>query len=146
MFFYSKKSLSFLNEVDPLLKTLALNVLKYSYIDIAIVEGKRTDEQQLKKYNTRINGKRVTFCDGIKNRSKHQIPKNKKNDPNIKVEAFDFVCLIKGKITYDIKYYYYIVGLMESEARKLGINIKCGIWFKDKDGKPFEDGGHVEKT
>jgi len=144
-FFFSKSSFSNLDGVVLVLRTLALNVLKQSHIDIAIVEGKRTGEQQLKKYNTIINGKRITFCDGVKNRSKHQVPIDKKDDPNAKAEAFDFVCLIGGKVTYKIKYYYYIVGLMESEARRLGVNIRCGIWFKDKNGKPFEDGGHIEK-
>ena len=43
-----------------------------------------------------------------------------------------------NKITYDIKYYYYIVGLVEEISRKLNIKVNSGIWWS------FEDGGHVE--
>ena len=63
MFYYSKKSIEFLHEIHPQLKILALNVLRISNIDIAIVEGVRTLERQQTLYK-----RGVSFCDGIKNK------------------------------------------------------------------------------
>ena len=122
MFKYSKKSLNILNKVDEKLQLIFNELIRITKIDVGIVSGLRTAEEQIGCFK---NGK--SHCDGIKNKSKHQIGL-----------AVDFVCYKDNKITYDIKYYYYVVGLIEKIALDLDIKIQSGIWWS------FEDGGHVE--
>lgn len=122
MFKFSKKSLQILSSVKVQLQDLMNEIIKVSKIDIGIIAGIRTAEEQNYIYNSQ-----ASKCDGYINRSKHQ-------DGN----AIDFICYKNNKITYNIKYYYYIVGLAEEIARKLNIKINCGIWWS------FEDGGHIE--
>ena len=122
MFKYSKKSKDLLNGVDPQLKTLMNEVLKQSKLDIGITYGIRTAEEQ--RY---IFDSGASRCDGVIKTSKHQLGL-----------AVDFVVYYKGKLTYNIKYYYYIVGLIEVISKQLNIKARSGIWWS------FEDGGHVE--
>ena len=125
MFRFSKKSLDMLsNKVNPQLQDLMNRIIKVSKIDIGIIAGFRTAEEQNYIYNSQ-----ASKCDGYIKKSKHQ-------DGN----AIDFICYDNkdNKITYNIKYYYYIVGLAEQIARELNIKINCGIWWS------FEDGGHIE--
>lgn len=122
MFKFSKKSKDILSEVDKQLQDLMNEVIKVSKIDIGIIYGYRTAEEQNYIFNSQ-----ASKCDGYIKRSKHQDKK-----------AIDFICYKDNKITYDIKYYYYIVGLVEEISRKLNIKVNCGIWWS------FEDGGHVE--
>lgn len=123
MFKFSQKSLNKLSTVDARLQLLAKEVLKISKVDFGISYGLRTDTEQQEIYKTG-----ASRCDGVINRSKHQDGK-----------AFDFVCYINNKITFEKKYYYYIVGLMQVTASQLNININCGVWFKN-----LEDCGHIE--
>ena len=122
MFKYSKKSLNILNKVDNRLRIIFYELIKITKIDVGITYGIRTLEEQQAIFN---NGK--SQCDGVKNVSKHQIG-----------QAVDFVCYKDNKYTTDIKYYYYVVGLIEKIALDLDIKIQSGIWWT------FEDGGHVE--
>lgn len=122
MFKFSKKSLQILSSVKVQLQDLMNEIIKVSKIDIGIIAGIRTAEEQNYIYNSQ-----ASKCDGYVKRSKHQDGL-----------AIDFICYKDNKITYDIKYYYYIVGLAEEIARKLNIKINCGIWWS------FEDGRHIE--
>lgn len=119
---FSKKSLEKLNGVDERLQTLANEVLKISKVDFGISYGLRTKTEQQEIYKSG-----ASQCDGIIKRSKHQDGL-----------AFDFVCYINNKITFEKKYYYYIVGLMQIIATQLNIEITCGVWWS------FEDCGHIE--
>ena len=122
MFKFSKKSLAILKTVDKSLQDLMNEVIKVSKIDIGIIAGYRTAEEQNYIFNSG-----ASQCDGYVKKSKHQ-----------KKQAIDFVCYKNNKVVYDIKYYYYVVGLIEQIARQLNIKIQSGIWWS------FEDGGHVE--
>lgn len=122
MFNFSKKSLDKLNGVDDRLQLLAKEVLKISKIDFGISYGIRSDEEQHQIF---LSG--ASQCDGITKRSKHQDGL-----------AFDFICYVDNKLTFEKKYYYYIVGLMQVIATQLNINITCGVWWS------FEDCGHIE--
>jgi len=122
MFKFSKRSISILETVDERLQLLAKEVLKISKVDFGISYGLRTDTEQQDIYKSG-----ASHCDGIINRSKHQDAK-----------AFDFVCYINNKITFEKKYYYYIVGLMQAVASQLNIGITSGIWWS------FEDCGHIQ--
>jgi peptidoglycan LD-endopeptidase CwlK len=122
MFKFSEKSEQLLNTVDKRLVNLAKEVIKISKIDIGISYGLRDLATQQKLF-----AKGVSQCNGIDKRSKHQDGL-----------AIDFVCYINGEITYDKKYYYYVVGLMQAIATQLNISITCGVWWS------FEDCGHIE--
>lgn len=122
MFKYSKKSLERLSTIDKKLQDLFNEVIKISKIDIGISFGIRSLEEQQKVFNDR-----KSMCDGIIKKSKHQDGL-----------AVDFICFVNSKLTYEIKYYYYIVGLCEEIARRLNIDVQSGIWWS------FEDGGHIE--
>lgn len=119
---FSKKSLDKLNGVDDRLQLLAKEVLKISKIDIGISFGLRNETEQQEIYKSG-----ASQCDGIIKRSKHQDGL-----------AFDFVCYVDNKITFEKKYYYYIVGLMQVIANQLNIDITSGVWWS------FEDCGHIE--
>ena len=122
MFKYSKKSLNILNTVDNRLRIIFYELIKITKIDVGIVSGLRTAEEQSGYFK-----KGKSQCDGYVNKSKHQLG-----------QAVDFVCYKDGKYTQDIKYYYYIVGLIEKITLDLDIKIQSGIWWS------FEDGGHIE--
>lgn len=122
MFTFGKNSLKKLATVDERLQLLANEVLKISKVDFGISYGIRSDEEQHQIF---LSG--ASQCDGITKRSKHQDGL-----------AFDFVCYINNKITFEKKYYYYIVGLMQVVANQLNIGITCGVWWS------FEDCGHIE--
>lgn len=122
MFKFSKSSLNKLATVDERLQTLANEVLKISKVDFGISYGLRTDTEQQEIYKSG-----ASQCDGIIKKSKHQDGL-----------AFDFVCYVDNKITFEKKYYYYIVGLIQVIANQLNIDITCGVWWS------FEDCGHIE--
>lgn len=122
MFKFGKNSLKELETIDKKLQLLAKETIKISKIDIGISYGLRSTELQQEIYKSG-----ASQCDGIIKKSKHQEGK-----------AFDFVCYINNKITFEKKYYYYIVGLMQVVAKQLNIGITSGVWWS------FEDCGHVE--
>jgi peptidoglycan L-alanyl-D-glutamate endopeptidase CwlK len=114
MFTFGKNSLDKLATVDERLQLLANEVLKASKIDIGISSGIRSDEEQHQIF---LSG--ASQCDGINQRSKHQDGL-----------AFDFVCYINNQITFEKKYYYYIVGLMQVIATiKYRYNLRCLVEF-----------------
>ena len=113
MFKFSKKSLDMLDGVDPQLKLLATEVLKISPFDIT--SGYRTVEEQMKMYQNK-----VSKCDGIKNKSKHQEGKA------IDIMVYDE----NGKGTWNEKYYLQMAGVFKSTANRLNIQIKWGGDFK----------------
>jgi len=71
---FGESSRNNMKNVRKELVQLANRVLKKSPHDFGIPRdgGKRTEEDQQRLYNTRVNGKRVTNCDGIKKLSYHQ--------------------------------------------------------------------------
>lgn len=124
MFKFSKKSLDMLDGVDPQLKLLAIEVLKISPFDIGITSGYRTVEEQMKMYQNK-----VSKCDGIKNKSKHQEGK-----------AIDIICYNEiSIITHDERYYISVSEVFKQKAKELKIKIKWG-----GDRKNFKDYSHFE--
>jgi hypothetical protein len=100
MFKFSDNSLKKLESVDLELQLLCLEVLSISKVDFGISFGFRSAELQNKMFR---NG--ASQCDGYKKISMHQ-----------KHLAIDFICFVDGKLTWEKKFYYYIVGLFESIA------------------------------
>ncbi len=124
MFKFSKRSLEKLNTVDPRLQLLANEVLKISPFDFAITCGYRTQQEQMQMYV-----KKLSKCDGIEKKSKHQEGKA------IDIMVYDE----QGIGTWEEKYYYQMAGIFKSVANRLNIRIRCGVDFKG-----FFDGPHIE--
>jgi len=82
-----------------------------------------------------VNKKKVvTSKDGYNKKSKHQ-----EFDKEGKGKAVDIVVLLNGKITWNIKYYHHIAGIILRFGYETGLNIKWGGWFSN-----IEDGGHFQ--
>lgn len=122
MFKFSDKSIQLLNTVDKRLGILANEVLKISKIDFGISFGWRSQAEQQKLFY-----RGASQCDGIINKSKHQEGK-----------AFDFICYVNGKVTWEKKYYYYIAGLLQAKSQELEYNTTWGGFWS------FEDAGHCQ--
>ncbi len=129
MFKFSKRSLKNLNTVDSKLQLLAHEVLKITPYDFAITEGLRTTERQQELFKQNTPNKIITKCDGIKNKSKHQLGKA------IDIMVYDE----HGAGTWEEKYYKEVALIFKQKAKELNINIKCGADFKN-----FFDGPHIE--
>lgn len=73
-FKFGKTSNKRMEGVNPLIVKMAHRVIAKSKVDFGIPRdgGRRTAERQNQLYNTLVNGKRVTKCDGYKKESYHQ--------------------------------------------------------------------------
>ena len=129
MFKFSKRSLKNLNTVDSKLQLLANEVLKITPYDFAITEGLRTLERQQKLFKQNTSNKIITKCDGIKNKSKHQLGKA------IDIMVYDE----HGAGTWEEKYYKEVALIFKQKAKELNINISWG-----GDWKSFKDYPHFE--
>ena len=129
MFKFSQSSIKRLNTVDSKLQLLANEVLKITPYDFAITEGLRTLERQQKLFKQNTSNKIITKCDGIKNKSKHQLGKA------IDIMVYDE----HGAGTWEEKYYKEVALIFKQKAKELNINISWG-----GDWKSFKDYPHFE--
>ena len=122
----SKRSLSRLEGVNPLLIAIAVDAVKESPYDfgIAILGGKRTAEEQRNLFE---RGK--SNCDGFTNKSYHQSG-----------NAFDIVCYKDGAITWDKDVFTAVAEHIKKIAlQRYGANIKWGgDWVNFKDMPHFQ--------
>ncbi len=123
---FSKSSLEKLATCHPDLQRLFNEVIKH--YDCTILEGHRSDEDQLKAFNA---GKSK-----IKSGSKHN------HSPSLAVDAgpspIDWINKVK---------FYHFIGFVKATAIQLGIRIRCGgDWDGDNDLKDqtFFDLPHFE--
>ena len=136
-FHYGKKSMGELDTCDKELKLLCCEALIISPIDISIICGHRSKEEQFKLFKIgREKGdkrKVVTFADGYETQSKHNI------NPS---QAIDFAPYIDGKARFDDEYipqYEQIVKAFKDASLRLEIDIRCGADFEN-----LKDYGHIE--
>ena len=115
MFKFSKRSLEKLQGVDTRLILLANEVLKVSPYDFGITCGYRTIKEQQKMYE-----RGVSRCDGVNNKSKHQLGKA------IDIMVYDE----NGKGTWKKDYYIEVAKAFKQKAKELDINIRWGGDFK----------------
>ena len=120
----SKLSKKRLEGVDTKLKALIEEALDDSPVDFGIAwkGGKRTAKEQKQLYK-----KGVTTKDGYERMSKHQIG-----------QAVDVLPYVAGQVNLEEKYYYIIIGVVMSTAKRMGLNIRSGgDW--DSDGEYVTD-------
>ena len=136
---YSKRSIDNLKGVHPSLVTVMMEAIKKSPCDFTITEGVRTAERQKSLYaqGRTAKGGIVTYADGVKNKSNHQV----------KADGFGYAVDIypyfDGKVQVSVKDVIprlkQITDHIKSVAMKLGVKLDFGIDWK----KPF-DPPHIQ--
>ena len=121
-----------LQACDPILQLLAIEAAKESPYEFVITCGMRTiaEQQKLFAQGRTIPGKKVTNCDGVIKKSKHNYSPSK---------AFDFAVIINGELTWDEKYYNEMGEHFKKTAINFGLKISWG-----GDWKKFKDKPHIE--
>lgn len=121
-----------LRQCHPKLIGIMQAALKASDVDFGITEGFRDKETQNRYFET--------------GRSKVKFPKGAHNKtPSL---AVDVVAYVNGKPTYEMHYYLYLYGVIQTCARIAGYQIRSGLNW-DMDGEimtdqTFNDGCHFE--
>lgn len=129
---FSNKSNERLQHLNPTLRLILEIALKRSDIDFSVTETHRSVERQQELFK---QGK--SKIDGVNNKSKHNYYPS---------EAVDIAAYING-IKWDVKYYYYIAGIITSVAEELGVKIRWGGNFdmdNDIGEQSFNDLCHIE--
>jgi peptidoglycan L-alanyl-D-glutamate endopeptidase CwlK len=95
-------------------------VIKRSVVDLSIVYGLRTLKEQQKLYacGRTIQGQKVTGCDGIKKKSKHQAGVNGLSNA-IDISIYCSDNKFSSATRYDPLHLAYIAGLVDSIAEEL---------------------------
>jgi len=128
---FGRSSIAKLNTVEDKLQIVMKEAILHSPIDFGIISGLRTAEEQNK-----IFFRGASQRDGYVKVSKHQSGL-----------AIDFACYEEGKLTWEGRYYYAVVGVILSTADRLGYDLRSGSDW-DMDGnfsdQTFDDLGHIE--
>lgn len=124
-FQFSQKSLNNMIGIDPKLIEIANLAISISYIDFGVPSdgGFRSVRTQREMYE-----KKVSQCDGVLKKSKHQEGK-----------ALDFYAYINGKASWDIKHLTIVAAALLEAARGLGYEIEWGGHWKS-----FRDYPHIQ--
>jgi peptidoglycan L-alanyl-D-glutamate endopeptidase CwlK len=93
--------------------------------DFTVICGRRSKEEQIALYEQGRTkpGKIVTWT---------------RTSRHITGHAVDLCAYVNGKISWNVKLYPAIVEAMEEAADQLGIPLRCGADFSNKDWGHFE--------
>ena len=148
-FKFSQRSLRRFKGVNPDLVKVIKLALKKSPVDITVVSGVRTAEEQNKLFKDGKSQK-----DGFRHKSRHQFG-----------EAIDIVPFVDGKISWKWAHIFKMADAVKAAADELGVRIRWGgSWTELSDqplsakalsdayvesrksvgAKPFLDGAHFE--
>jgi peptidoglycan L-alanyl-D-glutamate endopeptidase CwlK len=128
MYKLSKRSLSRLKGIEPILIAILVDAIKKSPYDFGIPQhgGLRTDSEQYALY---LKRPKVTQIDGTRRRSYHQTGR-----------AFDIYAYVDGKPTWEAKYYDPIAHNLQKVAKeRYNIELQWGGHFKS-----FKDLPHFQ--
>jgi peptidoglycan L-alanyl-D-glutamate endopeptidase CwlK len=127
----NEHSLERLKKVDYSLVSVIVEAEKTSPIRFEITQGYRTieEQQELYKKGRVYPGLKVTDCDGVKKRSKHNFFPSR---------AVDVVCYIDNKVTWNRSVYKKLSEHILSVALKMNIPVKWGGSFKNFDGPHYQ--------
>ena len=118
-FALSEKSLSRLSGVHPDLQKVVKRAIELTTIDFVVTEGLRTKERQAylveKGASKTMNSRHLTG------------------------HAVDIAPIVDGKVSWEWKHFYPIIGAMKVAAEELGIPVIHGAdWVTFKDGPHHE--------
>jgi peptidoglycan L-alanyl-D-glutamate endopeptidase CwlK len=119
MYKFSNRSLERMNGIDPQLQQLMINAIAKSPIDFGIPEdgGLRTAKRQNELYRAR-----KSQLDGITKKSNHQSGR-----------AVDVYAYLNGSASWDDVHLAIIAGVVLSEAKRMGLNVRWGGTFGSKE-------------
>lgn len=129
---FSKRSLNNLVGVHPDLVRLMKASITDCPVDFTITEGVRSRERQKELYaqGRTQSGKKITNCDGIKVRSKHQI---RIDGYGYAVDLYAYPIIVNDTENIQI-----IAQHIKNVADKMNIKIEWGGDWKMKDYPHFE--------
>lgn len=129
-------SINALKGVHPNLILVMATAICDTPIDFTIVEGVRTTARQQYLYSQgrTAKGSIVTYADGVKNKSNHQIKSDGFG------HAIDFAPYINGKLDWNNHANFKIIAdHIVATGKRLGIKIDAGFYWK----KPY-DPPHIQ--
>ena len=133
---FSKRSFDALKGVHPNLILVMTTAICDTPIDFTIVEGVRTAKRQQELYaqGRTKPGAIVTYADGIKSKSNHQIKTDGFG------HAIDFAPFVNGNLDWDNHNNFKIIAdHIVSTGKRLGIKIDAGFYWK----RPY-DPPHIQ--
>jgi len=112
MYKYSNNSKAELDTCHPDLIKVFNEVIKYTNVDVTIVQGNRSiiEQQELYAQGRTTPGSIVTNIDGVDNISKHNV---------FPSEAVDICAYVNGNVTWDKNHLVYLGGVVMSIANRL---------------------------
>lgn len=137
---FSQRSKDNLKGVHPDLALVMETAIVDTPVDFTVVEGLRSDERQAALFaqGRTKPGPKVTNADGKKNLSNHQDAADGKKDG--KGSAVDIYPFVDGQVRvnekYVIGYLKQITDHIKKVAKALGIEIECGIDWKNPYDPP----------
>ncbi|MDR3140547.1 MAG: M15 family metallopeptidase [Tannerellaceae bacterium] len=132
---FSKRSIGNLAGIHPDLVRVMNEAIKDSSIDFTITEGVRTTERQQELYaqGRTKPGSIVTYADGVKSKSNHQVKADGYG------HAVDLYPYIDGSVRMEnVLPLKVIAGHIKSVAGALNINVQWGGDWEMKDYPHFE--------
>lgn len=123
MFRFGKASEDRLLSVRPELAAVCRRALGYNVLDITVVQGKRSKEEQDKAF--RIGASKLKY------------PESKHNTEPLS-SAVDVAAFVNGKVSWNHQHCLVLAGLMLAAASELNVKVRWGgNW--DRDGEPCTD-------
>jgi peptidoglycan LD-endopeptidase CwlK len=142
-FKFSQRSMARIETVDDKVQALCHLALDRSPIDFAIVQGRRTQDEQMRLYG---KGRTAAECMKAGVPTAYAKPKEQKvtwtlKSNHLSGRAVDFAPIVDGKIfmpdrptAADIAIYKQVADAFKSAAAELGITIQWGgDWTRTKD-------------
>ena len=119
MYVLGQRSLKRLEGVHPDLARIVKKAIQLTKVDFMVLEGRRTRRRQA--YLVKKGASKTM------------------NSRHISGHAVDLGALVKGKVSWDWKYYYSISDAMKSAAKELGIPVEWGgDWHTFKDAPHWQ--------
>lgn len=125
-YIYGRRSKSILETVNVLLAQVFVYALDTGLMDITIIDGRRSRQQQ-----------NLYYAQG---RSKVQWPNSKHNVryPHDLSKAIDAAPYVNGKTSSDFRHCIFLAGVIQTVGYDMGVSIRWGgNW--DMDGEPVTD-------
>ena len=133
---FSKRSLNALRGVHPDLVLLMTSAICDSPVDFTVVEGVRTQGRQMSLYaqGRTTKGNIVTYADGIKRKSNHQVKADGYG------HAVDIYPYVNGKLNFnDVASLKKIASHIKATAERIGVKVTWGgDWKRPYDPPHFE--------
>lgn len=112
---FGRSSLAKLSTCHTDIQKVFLELIKVTKVDISVVYGLRTVKEQQALYakGRTTQGNKVTNCDGVDKKSKHQEQKKGEGASAIDICIYTAEPKYRSKVRYDQAHLAYIAGLVD---------------------------------